>query len=240
MKIILLISFIFSISAFTENRFKTTATAVKGAKQFLPVPPEEMVDPLWKKYQGKFQDTRKVSKPPGAKYSSVEMVPDYGVYDRQKWTKYFKDDDRAEREVNVSGGRLFRKKTGQALRSPRDPQGNKMFFVFVMDQMGRLYLQDHSKDQYVGKFHHSSFLGGKSVSMAGTLFLTDDGRVEAITAQSGHYRPPKGLVDNLFDELLEKGVNYPFWVMDYGGAVKYDAVQPRIEGNPWWLCCKKK
>jgi hypothetical protein len=39
-----------------------------------------------------------------------------------------------------------------------------------------------------GKFHHSTFLGGAPVMAAGE-WIVDRGRVKAITAKSGHYKP---------------------------------------------------
>ncbi len=239
MKILIFISLLFfSSNSFSQGKFKRTATAVKGAKQFLPTPSWAMMDPLHK-YKGGWKDNRKATKKRGDKYKTIPMIKDYGAYDRKKWVKYFKKSDLDAREVVIKNGWFYRKAKRAALSRAADRNGQTTFYVFVMDGKGNLYFQDPAIDEYVGKFHHSSFLGGKPVAMAGTIFINPNGRIEALTSQSGHYRPPAGMIDQVIDELLKKGVNYPFLVMDFGGAKKYKPLQPPPKGSPWWYCCRK-
>jgi hypothetical protein len=56
--------------------------------------------------------------------------------------------------------------------------------IFVCSPAGKLYAGSHE----TGKRHHSSFLGGGSVSGAGEMAVYQ-GKVRAITCKSGHYKP---------------------------------------------------
>ncbi|MCP3922107.1 MAG: hypothetical protein GY714_05920 [Desulfobacterales bacterium] len=58
----------------------------------------------------------------------------------------------------------------------------------------------------VGKFHHSSLLGGKSVASAGEITVKN-GIVHKITRKSGHYMPEEKYLQQFVDELKVKGVN---------------------------------
>jgi hypothetical protein len=197
-----------------------------------------MVDPLHKYKEG-FRDKRVPTQIRGDKYKTIPVIEDYRAYDRRKWVKYFTDAERFEREVIIKDGTFIRKKTGKNIPMKLDKNGQTNFYVFVMDGKGRLFFQDPDKDEYVGKFHHSSFLAAKPVAMAGTIFINPDGKIEALTTQSGHYRPVPGMVDQVIDEFKKNGVTYNFWVMDFGGTRKYHPIEPPRPNVPWWICCKK-
>lgn len=58
--------------------------------------------------------------------------------------------------------------------------------------------------QEVGRFHHSSFLGGKDVAGAGELQV-HNGNIMAISRQSGHYRPGPEHLAQVADQLRSQG-----------------------------------
>ena len=58
--------------------------------------------------------------------------------------------------------------------------------IWVQGPSGRFYSSTKSE---TGKFHHSSFLAGRDVKAAGD-WRVRDGRLELISAMSGHYEPP--------------------------------------------------
>ena len=74
--------------------------------------------------------------------------------------------------------------------------------IFVMDGSGNLYA---TLDQRVGHTHHSSLLGGAPVAGAGEIEVRD-GRLVAMTDQSGHYRPRPAMNDRVLRSLRRQGV----------------------------------
>jgi len=76
-------------------------------------------------------------------------------------------------------------------------------YISVMSPTGQIYVGQ----QYIGVFHHSSFLAGNPVSYAGHLEIKN-GIISQITARSGHYQPPFPLFNNqLINELATRGVD---------------------------------
>ena len=73
--------------------------------------------------------------------------------------------------------------------------------IFVMDEHGNLYASNY---QEVGRFHHSSFLGGRPVAGAGELQVSN-GNIIAVSGKSGHYRPEPGHVQQVVDHLRRQG-----------------------------------
>ena len=74
--------------------------------------------------------------------------------------------------------------------------------IFVMDGNGNLYA---SPDQKVGHTHHSSFLGGDPVAGAGEIEVRD-GKLVAMTDQSGHYKPKAEANDRTLQSLRDQGL----------------------------------
>jgi len=107
---------------------------------------------------------------------------------------------RAPYKLTVKGGKihdahgLFDTSDAQSLHNQGDPRA-----IFVMSKTGDLYA---AKQHKRCEFHHSSFLQGMSVAAAGEL-VVDDGVLSTITNQSGHYRPPYNLVEQVFEELAD-------------------------------------
>jgi len=54
--------------------------------------------------------------------------------------------------------------------------------------------------------HHSSFLAGRPVAAAGTLFIKD-GKIVSIDNASGHYRPDVKTLELVRQELAANGVD---------------------------------
>ena len=76
------------------------------------------------------------------------------------------------------------------------------FAIFVMDPEGQVYVGRHD----VGKFHHSSFLGGEPVAAAGEM-IVKNGIIETVSNKSGHYRPGPEQMMNLTQKLQSDGVD---------------------------------
>jgi hypothetical protein len=74
--------------------------------------------------------------------------------------------------------------------------------IFVMDDSGNLYA---TLDQDPGRIHHSSLLGGQSVVGAGEIEVRN-GKLVAMTDQSGHYMPKAEQNDIALQSLRDQGV----------------------------------
>ena len=72
-----------------------------------------------------------------------------------------------------------------------------------MDEMGPIFA---SKQQIVGKFHHSSFLSGKPVAAAGEI-IVEKGILKLVSHRSGHYQPSAELNEQFVDELKSRGID---------------------------------
>ena len=73
-----------------------------------------------------------------------------------------------------------------------------------MDEFGNLY----AGDQQFGVQHHSSFLGGRTVTAAGELEVRD-GRLLVWSDRSGHYLPHAEINDSALDLLRRQGLTLP-------------------------------
>jgi hypothetical protein len=74
--------------------------------------------------------------------------------------------------------------------------------IFVMDGSGNLYA---TLDQDPGRIHHSSLLGGEPVVGAGEIEVRD-GKLVAMTDQSGHYTPAAEQNDRALQSLRDQGL----------------------------------
>jgi hypothetical protein len=84
--------------------------------------------------------------------------------------------------------------------------------IFVMDGSGNLYA---TLDQRVGHTHHSSLLGGEPVVGAGEIEVRD-GRLIAMTDQSGHYQPTASMNDRALRSLRDQGLTTDPGFTQYG------------------------
>lgn len=104
--------------------------------------------------------------------------------------RYLDEDQRQEFKLHVDDEGLVRDVDGDLFdtthsKSVQCPEGGRA--IFVMDQHGEIFA---SNDSGVGRFHHSSFLGGQPVAAAGELGVKE-GKVQLISNKSGHYQPTK-------------------------------------------------
>jgi len=84
--------------------------------------------------------------------------------------------------------------------------------IFVMDGDGNLYA---SLNQQVGHTHHSSFLGGRPVVGAGEIEV-HQGKMVAMTDQSGHYQPLPHMNDRVLGSLRGQGMTTDPGFKQYG------------------------
>jgi len=75
--------------------------------------------------------------------------------------------------------------------------------IFVVDGEGDVYISEFFRPDY---FHHSSFLAGRPVAMAGDIWI-EKGRVVKMSNQSGHYKPGKKMMEQFIEYLTESGVD---------------------------------
>lgn len=75
--------------------------------------------------------------------------------------------------------------------------------IFVMDENGKIFA---STDYWVGEFHHSSFLGGEAVVMAGEIEVIN-GFLVGVSNSTGHYRTKERHMIQFLNSLKEKGIN---------------------------------
>jgi len=79
-------------------------------------------------------------------------------------------------------GNPFDTTAGTSVHSSSEPRA-----IFAMDRDGNVFASNY---QEVGRFHHSSLVGGEPVAAAGELGVKD-GVVHFVSNASGHYRPTK-------------------------------------------------
>merc|ERR1712196_666448 len=87
------------------------------------------------------------------------------------------------------------------LRGVRDDFHNGKI-IFVVDMDWTMYVGEKVK----GKFHHTSFLAGSPVQVAGMLELDTGGLVKKLTPHSGHYEPGLEEVKAFVEHLIELNV----------------------------------
>lgn len=151
---------------------------------------------------GLFEQAERRKKPEWTKY--------YLKWFRQG-VKYLSDEDTRDRYwVEIKGGRLLRKfRRVDANRTNLDTKtlvdhvkakypGMNFEAIFVLSPADKFY----SHVVKLGRFHHSSLLGGTAIKSAGEWGV-EDGKLKWINGKSGHYRPEQArFVDGL--EILSR------------------------------------
>ncbi|WP_410661617.1 toxin glutamine deamidase domain-containing protein [Amycolatopsis sp. lyj-112] len=121
--------------------------------------------------------------------------------------EYFSPERREEHRVFVRDGKLYWAKDGSLVdTSGGDPMARTGPFdqaIFAMDPQGNLYV---SMTWVMGQLHHSSFLAGQPVAVAGHIKVVN-GRLIQLTRQSGHYQPEKEQLQTGLGILAEQGVD---------------------------------
>lgn len=127
-------------------------------------------------------------------------------YFRPKTVDYLSPEELEERRLFVKDGLLYSVRDGL----PFDTRSAETLFspgkgraIYVMDRDGNLYA---SMFQEVGRFHHSSFLGGKPVAGAGEIEVRD-GVPTLINRKSGHYQPSDEHLSQVRDMLQQQGID---------------------------------
>ncbi|MBF6286405.1 hypothetical protein [Nocardia cyriacigeorgica] len=147
----------------------------------------------------------------GGRYRTTPIRPEFvgeHLPGNRRWNgsqvSYLDEQERQPYRLHIRDGRLYDSR-GQlfdtaAARTLWTPQGGRA--IFVMDADGVLYSSPH---HILGKFHHSSFLGGAPSAGAGEL-AASFGVIRVISDHSTHYRPPRHITAQVVDSLRRQGV----------------------------------
>ncbi|WP_159472864.1 hypothetical protein [Chryseobacterium sp. 18068] len=160
---------------------------------------DEALDDTWK-----YMDKEPAS---GGKYETKDLERIYkegSKKDFERGVKYLNEKERESYEVFVQHDKIVDVK-----RNLVDTNGSNYISIdgdsiptnmaiFVMSEEGKMYI---SKNYAYGKFHHSSFLAGKPISVAGEIYI-EKGVIKEVTNDSGHYIPSLDFVKkNTLKEL---------------------------------------
>ena len=111
---------------------------------------------------------------------------------------YLDDAGRAAYRITARNGKLY---SGRRLFDTG--QGRA---IFVEGPDGSIYAKTMTNPSaYTGRFHHSSFLGGRPVAMAGEMRV-HKGNVLGVNNSSGHYRPTQMDIIHFLQRLERSGV----------------------------------
>jgi hypothetical protein len=153
-------------------------------------------------------------------YNPIKMDPQYigeehgkkfdDPFGNPMYVEYFSDAKLATFEVFVgeNDGLLYNVKgelinTANAYNVKRMGQKVPGNAIIVMDLKGRIYLSNESAE---GKIHHSSFLGGKDVAVAGEADINQSkGGASVFNNNSGHYQCDFVALDAIHAELKARG-----------------------------------
>eukprot|EP00128_Syssomonas_multiformis_P016107 Colp12_sorted_trinity150504_noHs@30293 len=130
---------------------------------------------------------------------------------------YLNETDRMQYEVVFDGGLLRYKASGELLTTTSKgfSKDESDRWIFVFSPEGKMYVGLKEK----GRFHHSSFLSGASVTTAGRLCCTS-GKLLAIAPHSGHYKTSKETFMHFLEYLESQGVNLSEVHIEYEKADK--------------------
>ncbi len=175
--------------------------AAKNADEAKQV--DEVIEELYKYF-----DAIGASKATYKEVKTLETIYTQGSkVDFEKGVKYLNEVERKEFEVFVQhdriidkNGKLFDTNGSIEIGLDKTPNiSNKA--IYVMSEKGEIFI---SKQNEIGKFHHSSFLAGEKVAAAGDIVI-EKGIIKQISNYSGHYRPSLEQVKrNLLKELNER------------------------------------
>ncbi len=126
-------------------------------------------------------------------------------------------DAQAASVVTIAGKKLKRSATYASPNADVDTADSVSFHsgsgweVFVVGSGGDLHMASHK----IGKFHHSSLLGGGAVSFAGELKVAS-GKVMVMSNKSGHYRPTVDMFLHYLKSVKAQGLDLDFKVVRLG------------------------
>ncbi|MEV5705228.1 hypothetical protein [Actinoallomurus sp. NPDC052274] len=180
----------------------------------------EAAEPYFKKFGGK------ASRAAGdaaekAPFKTIKLKESYrgenkpggiiGPWGDRIEVRYLNDVERRDYRLTVDEDGLLRDSKGRPFNSVAGENPDAPGAIFVMDKHGNIYASNF--EEY-GKFHHSSLLGGEDVAGAGTLSVSD-GRVNAISNSSGHYKPSAEINQQVVDHLRSQGVRIDDDMIDF-------------------------
>ncbi|WP_216897597.1 ADP-ribosyltransferase [Nocardia alni] len=191
----------------------STATGVAIPREQIPPPLDRVLaSPQFPLLGGAAMDRKYIDESrPIAVKSTIERTPAMRRSEAAPPLAYYTPVGRMSPEELEShrlfvgpDGRLYRASdgmpfdTGDARSAYVSGSGRAMF---VMDEFGNLY----AGDQVFGERHHSSFLGGRTVTGAGEIEVRD-GRLTVMSDRSGHYLPRPEINDFALDWLRRQGL----------------------------------
>lgn len=161
--------------------------------------------------------------------------------------EYLHEQARSVYEVTIGKDGKFYRANGELLDTSRGhtiSNGDTLFTghaIFVIGLDGRLYVSLRHAE---GAFHHSSFLAGDRVLMAGELSVLN-GELVAINARSGHYKPDAyrlrvmlGVLErlgvplaNVKVRIIGVGVNLEAWNYSLPAPLFMKVVNPSVESG---------
>jgi hypothetical protein len=116
-------------------------------------------------------------------------------------------------KVNINGGQLIRNDPPNNTGQPVDTRGSVTqhsgpgWEIFVVSPTGDIHMDSHK----IGKYHHSSLLGGGAVSMGGEMLVVG-GTIQVMSNKSGHYLPSKVHFRQFLHRLKKQGVPLTFQI----------------------------
>jgi hypothetical protein len=173
----------------TEKAAREAAEAAAPKKLLKPLKPKEM-EPRFK-----YEDIPNHPKSWRGGRSPVVYLSDT---ERELYKLTIKEGPDGVRRLHKPNGEVF----DTANASTFDNRPNA---IYVMDTRGNLYV---SLEQEAGRFHHSSLGQGKPVAGAGEIKV-NDGVIQHIDRNSGHYRPREEHLDQTVAELRHQGLDVP-------------------------------
>jgi len=115
---------------------------------------------------------------------------------------YFNDDQRTKTNVSVENGQLcYKNKSSQP---PVHHPEREERLIFAIDLDKEIYIAEERATP-MGKIQHSSFTCGKPVLGAGVIAV-NDGYIEMIALESGHYLPNTDIGFQILKIFREKGM----------------------------------
>lgn len=117
--------------------------------------------------------------------------------------RYLNEKDLAKYEIKIKNGKLIDYKGDLFDSLDVSSVANNGKAIFVMDDLGKIYA---SRYPWMGEFHHSSFLGGKPVVMAGELEVFN-GLLIKVTNSTGHYKTKERHLNQFLEVLRKSGID---------------------------------
>ncbi|MCB0392930.1 MAG: hypothetical protein KDD25_00130 [Bdellovibrionales bacterium] len=160
-------------------------------------------------------------------YETTKMVMGYDSYDVESMVPYFAPEVLAAHQVYSKDSKLYYR-TGELvhvddeflriqlldMRSPGADRNDKedveyVGLIYIMDEEGRIYIENPNFSGPRSNIRHSSFFWGKPVAAAGTLIVRN-GVIVRINDFSGHYKPKKKQFAQFLEQLSRMGLSVDF------------------------------